>query len=167
MIIAAIVATDINNGIGKNNQLPWHLPADLKFFKNLTMGCPIIMGRKTYESIGKLLPGRKNIIITRNTDYKVMGAEIHTSVEQTIKYYSEGPLALETGKIFVIGGAEIFKLTLPITKEIYRTLIKSNFEADTFIRPINEKEFEMVWEECHIADEKNKHDYCFQKWDRK
>ena len=72
-----------NNGIGKNNRLPWHLPADLKFFKSTTMGCPVIMGRKTYESIGKLLPGRKNIIITRNTDYKVMGAEISSVAKRS------------------------------------------------------------------------------------
>jgi dihydrofolate reductase len=167
MIIAAIVATDFNNGIGKNNQLPWHLPADLKFFKNVTMGCPIIMGRKTYESIGKLLPGRKNIIITRNTDYKVVGAEIHTSIEGALQFYAEGPLAAETSKIFIIGGAELFKCTMTLVDEIYRTLIKFNSDADTFIPPISVHEFKMVWEECHPADEKNKYDYCFQKWDRK
>ena len=76
MIIAAIVVTDLNNGIGKDNQLLCHLPADLKFFKATTMGCPVIMGRKTYESIGRLLPGRRNLIITRSSDYKVEGGEI-------------------------------------------------------------------------------------------
>jgi dihydrofolate reductase len=165
MIIAAIVATGLNNEIGKNNQLIWHLPADLKFFKNTTMGCPIIMGRKTYESIGKPLPGRKNIIITRNSNYKVVGAEIHTSAEAALKYCDEIPE--KPDKVFVIGGAEIFKITMPFTHEIYRTLIKSNFDADVFFTPINENEFEMVWEECHAADEKNKYDYCFQKWKRK
>ncbi len=159
MIIAAIIATDVKNAIGKNNQLLWHLPADLKFFKTTTMGCPIIMGRKTYESIGRLLPGRKNIIITRNKNYKVTGAEIHTSLEAALKYCTEE-------KVFIIGGAEIFKLAMPQTSEIYRTLVKSSFEADTFIEPINEKQFKLVWEECHHADEKNKFDHCFQKWER-
>lgn len=160
MTIAAIVATDLNNAIGKDNKLLWHLPADLKFFKNTTIGCPVIMGRKTYESIGRLLPGRKNIIITRNTDYHVTGAEIHTSVEGAIKYCTEE-------KIFIIGGAEIFKLTMPLTTEIYRTVVRSEFEADVFIPEINKNDFKMVWEECHAADEKNKYDYCFQKWERK
>jgi dihydrofolate reductase len=159
MTVAAIVATDLNNGIGKNNQLLWHLPADLKFFKNTTMGCPIIMGRKTYESIGRLLPGRKNIIITRNTNYHVIGAEIHTSIEAAIKYCTEE-------KIFIIGGAEIYKLSLQVTDEIYRTVVKSKFEADVFYPEINIKEFKLAWEECHNADEKNKFDYCFQKWER-
>ena len=164
MIIAAIVATGLNNEIGKNNQLLWHLPADLKFFKTTTMGCPIIMGRKTYESIGRLLPGRKNIIITRNTNYNVAGAEIHTSVEAAIQYCKALPD--NPKKIFIIGGGDIFKLTTPFTNEIYRTLVKSKFEADVFVPPINETNFKMVWEECHDADENNKFDFCFQKWER-
>jgi dihydrofolate reductase len=164
MIIAAIVATGLNNEIGKNNQLIWHLPADLRFFKNTTMGCPIIMGRKTYESIGRPLPGRKNIIITRNTDYKVMGAEILTSVTDAIEFCGQLPEKPE--KVFIIGGAEIFRLSMPFIDEIYKTLLKEKFDADVFIPPVNENEFKMVWEECHEPDEKNKYSYCFQKWKR-
>jgi dihydrofolate reductase len=160
MIIAAIVATDLNNAIGKDNKLLWHLPADLKFFKETTMGCPIIMGRKTYESIGRLLPGRRNIIITRNTDYKVLGAEIFTTVEHAIESCSKEE------KVFVIGGAEIFKLTEKFTDIIYRTLVKEKFEADVYMDPIDALEFKMTWEECYTADEKNKFDFCFQKWER-
>lgn len=166
MIIAAIVATGLSNEIGKDNKLLWHLPADLKFFKATTLGYPVIMGRKTYESIGRLLPGRKNIIITRNTDYRVTDAEIHTSVEAAINFCKYN-LPEQPEKIFIIGGAEIFKMTMPVTNEIYRTLVKEKFDADVFIDPINEKDFKLSWEECHEPDEKNKFAFCFQKWERR
>ncbi len=159
MIIAAIVAIDLNHAIGKNNQLLWHLPADLKFFKQTTMGCPIIMGRKTYQSIGKLLPGRKNIIITRNEDFKIEGAEIHQSLNAAIS-------ECDSEKVFVIGGAEIYTLAMPMIKELYITIVKNKFDADTFFSKINTSQFNLVWEDCHEADEKNKFDYCFQKWIR-
>jgi dihydrofolate reductase len=159
MIVAAVVATDLNNAIGKDNKLLWNLPADLKFFKTVTMGYPIIMGRKTYESIGRVLPGRRNLIVTRNTDYRVNGAEIHTSVEAALDSCKEE-------KAFIIGGSEIFKLSMPYTNIVYRTLVKASFDADVFMDPINEKQFRLTWEECHEADEKNMFDYCFQKWER-
>ncbi|MCW3076905.1 MAG: dihydrofolate reductase [Bacteroidetes bacterium] len=159
MTIAAIVATDLNNAIGKENKLLWNLPADLKFFKTTTMGCPIIMGRKTFESIGRILPGRKNIIITRNKNFKIDGAEVYTTPEEALERCNDE-------NVFVIGGAEIFKLTLPYTKVIYRTLVKASFDADVFIDPINEKDFKLVWEECHERDLNNLFDYCFQKWER-
>ena len=159
MIIAAIVAIDLNHAIGKNNQLLWHLPADLKFFKQTTMGCPIIMGRKTYQSIGKLLPGRKNIIITRNEDFKIEGAEIYKSLNAAIS-------ECDSEKVFVIGGAEIYTLAMPMIKELYITIVKNKFDADTFFSKINTSQFNLVWEDCHEADEKNKFDYCFQKWIR-
>jgi dihydrofolate reductase len=165
MIIAAIFVADLDNAIGKNNQLLCHLPADLKFFKQTTMGSPVIMGRKTYESMGRLLPGRKNIIITRSSDYQVEGAEIYHSLENAINALAAGPEKPE--KLFVIGGAQIFKQAMPVVSEIYRTVIDYRFEADTFADPIREEEFSLVWEECHTADEKNKFDYCFQKWLRK
>ncbi len=159
MILAAIVVTDQNNAIGKNNQLLCHLPADLKFFKTTTMGCPIIMGRKTYESIGRLLPGRRNIVITRSSDYKIEGAEIYHSVDTALKSCKED-------KVFIIGGAEIFKQAFIQITEVYRTSIQHSFEADTWFPELKSSEFSKVWEECHSADEKNKFDYCFQKWER-
>lgn len=159
MILSAVVATDLNNAIGKNNQLLWHLPADLKFFKNTTMGAPIIMGRKTFESIGKVLPGRKNIIISRNRDLKIEGAEVYSSLEEMMK-------SITVDKAYVIGGAEIYKLAWPHTHEIYRTLVKSQFDADTFYPEIKASEFKLTWEEEHHADEKNKFDYTFQKYVR-
>ncbi len=173
MILSAIVVTDLNNAIGKDNKLLCHLPADLKFFKATTMGCPIIMGRKTFESIGKILPGRKNIIISRNKNLKIEGAEVYSSFEEVMKNVKEE-------KIFIIGGAEIYKLAMPGLTEIYRTLVKHEFEADTFFPEImvrqthhdsdtknkNSIEFKLMWEEEHFADEKNVYDYVFQKFER-
>jgi dihydrofolate reductase len=159
MILSAVVVTDLNNAIGKDNKLLCHLPADLKFFKQVTMGHPIIMGRKTYESIGRLLPGRKNIIITRNPDLKIEGAEIYTSFEDVLENVKDE-------KVSVIGGAEIYKLAWPYLTEIYRTLVKAEFEADTFFPDIKFAEFDLVWEEEHIRDEKNPYDYTFQKYKR-
>ncbi|MBS1652926.1 MAG: dihydrofolate reductase [Bacteroidetes bacterium] len=160
MIISAIVATDLNNAIGKNNQLLWHLPADLKFFKQITMGCPVIMGRKTFESIGRLLPGRKNIIITRNKSYNVAGAIVVNSIEEAISTCNDE-------KVFVIGGAEIYKMAMPFLNEIYRTLVDHKFEADTFFSEIDTEQYEKTFSEKHNADEKNKYAYCFEKWQRK
>lgn len=160
MLLSSIVATGLNNEIGKDNKLLWHLPADLKFFKSTTMGSPIIMGRKTFESIGRVLPGRKNIIISRNTELKIEGAEVYASFEEMIKN-------CDVEKAFIIGGAEIYKLSMPFVNEIYRTLVKSNFEADTFFPEIKSNEFELVWEEEHFKDEKNNFDYTYQKFIRK
>src|SRR6476661_8741357 len=156
MTIAAVVVTDLKNAIGRNNQLLCHLPADLKFFKRTTLGFPIIMGRKTYESIGRVLPGRRNLVITRSPDYKIEGAEIYHSLDAAVKSCSEE-------KVFIIGGAEIFRQSLSITDEIYRTLIQEEFEADTWF-PDFEKNFQLEESECFDADEKNKFNYCFQKW---
>jgi dihydrofolate reductase len=160
MVLAAIVATDINNAIGLNNQLLWNLPADLKFFKQTTMGCPIIMGRKTYESIGRLLPGRKNMIVTRNSNYRVEGAYVHSSLEGAINN------CREEEKVFIIGGAEIYKQSLDSISELYRTLVKSEFKADTYFPEINPSRFKKVWEEHHQSDEKNKYAYAFEKYVR-
>jgi len=160
MILAAIVATDLNNAIGFNNKLLWHLPADLRFFKSITLGCPIIMGRKTYESIGRLLPGRINIIISRNLDFKVTGAEIYSDLKEAIHDYKNEE------RVFIIGGAEIYNQSMDYVEELYRTLVKHEFTADTFFAEIDPKKFKREWQEEHIADEKNKYDYVFEKYVR-
>jgi dihydrofolate reductase len=160
MIVSAVVVTDLNNAMGKDNKLLCHLPADLKFFKSVTMGHPIIMGRKTYDSIGRLLPGRRNIIISRNKDLKIEGAEIFSSFEEALK-------TIKDEKVSVIGGAEIYKLSWPYLTEIYRTLIKHEFEeADTYFPDIKFADWELNWEEEHMADDKNPYDYIFQKYVR-
>ena len=157
-MIKIIVATSRNRVIGNDNTLIWHLPADLKNFKRLTTGSAIIMGRKTYESIGKPLPNRRNIIITRDENYKVDNCEIVNSLEEALLICFEN--------CFIIGGGEIYKQVLPIADEIYLTLIDEDFEGDTYFPEIKEEEWFEVSKEYFEPDEKNKHKYSFIKYER-
>ncbi|MBC5994621.1 dihydrofolate reductase [Pontibacter cellulosilyticus] len=161
-MVSIIVATAENNVIGKDNQLIWHLPADLKHFKQLTMGHPILMGRKTYESIGKPLPGRTSIIITRQKDYKAEGCIVAHSVKEAIAKAKE-----IDEKVCIIGGAEIYKQALPLTDCIELTKIHHTFDGDTFFPEIKEDEWTVTAEEKHEPDEKNKYSYTFQTLRRK
>lgn len=164
MIISFVVATSINNAIGKGNQLLWHLPADLKFFKSVTMGHPVVMGRKTFESIGRALPGRKNVVITRDPLYnqdKKHDLLVVASVEEALEKLKGEE------QVDVIGGGEIYKQTMDIVNVIYRTLVHTVIDGDVYFPEIDENKFELVWEEKHFADEKNKFDYTFQKFVRK
>lgn len=136
-MISLIVAHDKNRVIGHENKLPWYLPGDLKYFKEQTMGKPMIMGRKTFESIGKPLPGRRNIVVTRNVFYNQEGIEVATSVEEALK------LAGNVEEIMVIGGEQIFKETLPIADRLYITLIDHTFEGDTYF-PKYENDWKLV-----------------------
>jgi len=141
-MISLIVAASRNGVIGANNKLPWHLPADLKRFKQLTMGHPILMGRRTYESIGKPLPGRTNIVITRQPGFKACGAMLVHSFEEAL-------LLCENEKeVFVIGGAEIFKQALPSTNRIYLTRTNQDFAGDAFLFEIDPA----VWKETSRED---------------
>lgn len=164
MKVAIAVATSENNAIGKDNQLLWHLPADLKFFKNTTMGCPVVMGRKTFQSIGRTLPGRKNIVISRDAFFnsnKGFDIDVVNSLESALNSLKD----FET--IFVIGGGEIYKQALPLSDIVFRTLVHTQIDGDTFFPELDNNEFKLVWEEKHLADEKNKYDYTFQKFERK
>jgi len=163
MNIAIAVATSENNAIGKDNQLLWHLPADLKFFKNTTMGCPVVMGRKTFQSIGRTLPGRKNVVITRDSSFnqdKQFDIEVVNSLEQALDVLKD------TETVFIIGGGEIYKQALPLTHIVYRTLVHTSIDGDTFFPELTNTDFKLVWEEKHLSDEKNKYDYTFQKFER-
>ena len=126
-MLSLIVAASRNGVIGAGNKLPWHLPADLKRFKQLTMGHPILMGRKTFESIGKPLPGRTNIVITRQEGFQACGATVAHSLEEALQI-CEGQ-----EEVFVIGGAEIYKQALPLADRIYLTRVDADFEGDTFL----------------------------------
>jgi dihydrofolate reductase len=161
-MISYIVAMDECRVIGKNNQLPWHLPEDLKFFKKVTMGHPIAMGRKTHESIGRLLPGRENIIITRNVDYHCEGCTMFYSIKDFVEYCRE-----QEEEIFVIGGAEIFKETFPHCDRLYLTHIHEKFDGDTFFPEFDFNDWELKSSEKGIKDEKNPYDYEFCVYDRK
>src|SRR5687767_15007612 len=123
MILSLLVAADEQNIIGKDNQLPWHLPNDLKYFKNLTWGLPIVMGRKTYESIGKPLPGRKNIVVTRNRDWTFEGVTVAHSMDDAVTYSK----SFGVKEIFVIGGARVFEAAFPIADRLYCTRIHQHF----------------------------------------
>lgn len=161
-MISLIWAMDENRVIGKDNQLPWHLPEDLKFFKRVTMGHPIAMGRKTHDSIGRNLPGRENIVITRQNDFQCDGCTVLHSVQELVDYAAE-----KNKEVFVIGGAEIFKQILPFADRLYLTQIYDRFEGDTFFPELNMEEWELISQEKGIKDEKNPYDYEFLIYHRK
>lgn len=139
MMISLIVAHDPNRVIGLNNEMPWHIPGDLAYFKNKTMGKAMVMGRKTFESIGRVLPGRKNIVITRNPSYKVEGADVVSTIEEAInlaKDFHE--------EVMIIGGEQIFRAVLPKADRLYITFIQNVFEGDTFFPAYSSDEWVLV-----------------------
>jgi len=158
--ISFIFAMDRNRAIGLNNKLPWHLPADLKFFKNVTMGHPILMGRKTYDSIGKPLPGRRNVILTQNREFHAEGCEIVHSVEEAVQQFADEEL-------FVIGGAEIFRLMESVVDRMYITYIEHEFEADTHFGEVDMSQWTLLSSEQGVRDEKNPYVYDFRIYERK
>lgn len=162
-MISFMVAMDENRVIGYRNELPWHLPEDLKYFKRVTMGHPIIMGRKTFESIGRPLPGRENIIISRQEDYKKEGCTVINSLEEI-----KAMLEKNTGEeYFVIGGAEIFKALLPLAARLYITFIHEEFEGDTLFPPFIMNEWELISSEVGPKNNENPYDYEFLLYERK
>ena len=159
--LGLVVAISSNNAIGKDNQLLWHLPADLKHFKSITSGHTIIMGRKTYDSIGKPLPNRRNIVITRQKNLQLDGVEVVNSLDEA--------LALCKGdeKVFVIGGAEIYRQAISICDKIELTRVHQEFEADAFFPELDKETWKEVWKEDHLPDEKNKFAYTFSTLERR
>jgi dihydrofolate reductase len=160
MKISLIVATSQNHVIGKNNQLPWHLPADLKHFKSITMGKPIIMGRKTFESIGKPLPGRRNIVISRDRDLAITSCEVFSSIEDALSAVNNTP------EIMIIGGANLYSQLFSRANYIYLTMIDAEFEGDAFFPELNLTEWKLISEEKHLPDEKNRYSYRFMQYQR-
>ena len=136
--LALIVAASENNVIGINDDLPWRLSADLKRFKSLTMGHAIVMGRKTFDSIGRLLPGRQTVIITRNQDFQFEGASVVHSIDDAIEACRSQEIT------FLTGGAEIYRLGLPLVDEIYLTRVHTQIEGDTFLPEIDWEQFELI-----------------------
>ncbi len=154
MNIYIVVAIATNNAIGKNNQLLWHLPSDLKHFKEITSGHTVIMGRKTYESVGRPLPKRRNIVVTRQA-IEIAGCEVVGSLQEAIK------MGKSNGDLYIIGGAEIYQQALPLTNFIYLTIVHQAFEADTFFPEIKPEEWLEVSREDHQPDDKNPLPYSF------
>lgn len=154
MIITLIAAVSANNVIGKNNQLIWHLPSDLKHFKQLTSGHAVFMGRKTYDSIGKALPNRRNIVISR-TIKNLEGCEVVVSLKEGFK------LCADEEVVYVIGGAEIYREALPLADQIQLTRVHQDFDGDTFFPEINPKQWREIKREDFNPDEKNAYAYSF------
>lgn len=144
-----------NRVIGKNNQMPWHLPADLGHFKAVTLGKPIIMGRKTYESIGRPLPGRKNIVISRNADYSLEGCEVVSSLEEALE------LVNDVEEVMIIGGGYLYSQTLPQADKLYLTFIDLDVNGDTLFPEFEHLKLSEVKREKHLKNEKNPYDYQF------
>lgn len=163
MRISIIVAMGLNNAIGKNNALLWHLPNDLKMFKSLTSGHAILMGRKTYESIGRPLPNRNNIVISTNIDLKIEGCTVFSSVSDALSALR----STEATEIFIIGGGQIYNETFHFVDRMYLTKVNENFEGDVFFPEINFEKWNMISSSHFDKDEKHAFDFDFEIWDRK
>jgi dihydrofolate reductase len=159
-LITLIVAVADNGVIGRDNALPWHLPEDLKRFKRLTMGKPIVMGRKTYESIGKPLPGRQNIVVTRDANYRREGIIVVHGVGEAIKAAADAP------EIMIIGGADLFGLFLPRAGRVHLTRVHANVDGDVRWPPLDST-WAVVGSESHGADERHAHAMTFEVWEKR
>lgn len=153
--LSVVVAADERGGIGRDGGLPWHLPEDLKRFKALTMGKPIVMGRRTWDSIGRPLPGRRSIVVSRQAGLAIDGAEVVGSLEQALHAAADAP------EVCVIGGAELYRIALPRAEVVHLTRVHAAVEADTFLPALDPTEWEEVSSERHPADARHAHPYSF------
>jgi dihydrofolate reductase len=160
MKLSFIVAMDKNRGIGQNNGLPWTMPADLKHFRVKTTGKPILMGRKTHDSIGRTLPKRPNIIITRDESYLSEGCEVYHSIHDALKNLQQ------YDEVMVIGGANLFAQMLEQADRLYLTIIDHEFAVDTYLPNIDLSQWKVVEQVDNKADAENPHDYCFITYDK-
>ncbi|HRD56975.1 MAG TPA: dihydrofolate reductase [Ferruginibacter sp.] len=158
--ISLVVAAAENNAIGKNNQLLWHLPNDLKFFKNTTWASVVIMGRKTFESVNKPLPGRLNIVVTKNKSWRFDAVKTAEGLQEAIELAAKENFK----EIFIIGGGEIYKQAMPFANTIYLTRVHTSIDGDTFFPAINTAEWDLVQRDDFSKDEKHAFDYSFEKW---
>jgi dihydrofolate reductase len=163
MFISFVVAAANNNVIGKDNQLVWNLPNDMKFFKNVTWGMPVVMGRKSFESLGKALPGRKNIVLTRQDGWTAKDTIVVRSMDEAKAVVKE----MDVKEMMVIGGGEIFKMVFPEAKRIYLTRVNAEPEGDAFFPEVDPAEWKLVSKKDHEADSKHAYSYSFQVWERK
>jgi len=163
MTISLIVAASENNAIGKNNQLLWNLPNDLKFFKNKTWGMTVVMGRKTFEAVNKTLPGRVNIVITTQENWKAPNVWVAKNLDDALKQAA----TTNCKEIFIIGGGEIYKQSMEIAGRIYMTRVHAELSGDTFFPVIDETKWQLTENLDFTADEKHAYAYSFQTWDKK
>jgi len=160
MIVTLIVAVADNGVIGRDNGLPWHLPEDLKRFKRLTLGKPIVMGRRTYDSIGKPLPGRQNIVVTRDPNYRPEGVSVVHDPEAALR------AAGEAAEVMVIGGAELFRVFLPRARRIHLTRVHGDVAGDVMWPALDSREWQVVEREAHGLDERHAFAMTFEVWER-
>jgi dihydrofolate reductase len=159
-MISIIVAASTNNVIGANGDLPWRLSDDLKHFKAITMGKPIVMGRKTWDSIGRPLPGRQNIVITRQADFVAEGCDVVASLEDA------AAAAGDDEEVMIIGGSQIYLLALPMAERLYLTRVHAEIEGDAFFPEIDESAWRLVDDDSHSSDDRNAFDYSFRTYER-
>jgi dihydrofolate reductase len=160
-VITLIVAVADTGVIGRDNALPWHLPEDLKRFKRLTMGKPIVMGRKTFESIGKPLPGRQNIVLTRESNYQRDGVTVVHDAESALR------AAGGAAEIMVIGGADLFRLFLPRALRVHLTRVHGDIAGDVVWPALDTREWAVVAREAHDADDRHAHAMTFEVWEKR
>ncbi len=163
MTISLIVAAAENNAIGKDNQLLWHLPNDLKFFKNTTWAMVVVMGRKTFEAVNRPLPGRVNVVITRQADWKADDVVVAKDLQDALKKAAD----TNCKEAFLIGGGEIYKWAMPIADKIYMTRVHAELEGDTFFPAIDEQVWKLTSHEDFGVDAKHQYAYSFQVWEKK
>jgi dihydrofolate reductase len=164
MKLSAIVATDRKGTIGKDGKIPWYLPADLKFFKRTTLGHPVIMGRKTFQSIGRPLPKRTNVVLTRDAFFTATGVVVQHSLGDALVH----PAVTEADTAFIIGGGELYKQSLDLVSTVYLTIVDAEIEGgDAFFPKLDPKEWKEVWSEGHRPEGKNELAYRFSRWERK
>lgn len=159
--ITFVVAMSENRVIGLDNTLPWKLPADLRHFKHTTMGKPVLMGRKTFESIGRALPGRRNIVVSRNPGFEAAGCETVASIDEAMASVAREP------EVMVIGGASFYEQLLPRADRIHLTLVHAVIEGDAFFPELDPTQWREVSREDHAADERNPHAYSFLLYERR
>ncbi|WP_116126952.1 dihydrofolate reductase [Lewinella sp. IMCC34183] len=164
MQLSAIVATDRLGTIGKDGDIPWYLPADLQYFKRMTLGHPVIMGRKTFRSIGRPLPKRTNIVLTRDPFFTATGTVVVHSLREALAH----PAVTEAEETFIVGGGELYRLALPTTTTVYRTIVGTEIpDGDAFFPELPAGEWREVWSEAWRPHGKNELAYRFGRWERK
>ncbi len=161
MKISLIVAASANGVIGVDGELPWHLPDDFRFFKQVTMGKPIVMGRRTWESIGRPLPGRQNIVITRQSGFEAPGASVVDSPEAAVEAVNDAD------EVMIIGGGEIYRRFLPMADRVYLTRVDADIEGDTFFPALEDSEWKVESSEAHATDERHAYAFEFRVYSRR
>ncbi len=163
MIVALVAARSENNVIGNGSEVPWHLPADLKFFKQLTTGHTIVMGRNTFDTLAKPLPNRRTIVLTRSRAYRQAGIDVAHSFETAFDLADPG----DGEEVFIVGGEEIYRMALPYAQRMYLTRVHTIVPGDAFFPEFSDDEWELTENARHAADERHEFDYTFEVWEKR